>query len=163
MKNLYDILGVRSNATDGEIKTAYRKLAVKFHPDKTGGDEKKSEHFREVCGAYAIVGSPERRSQYDREQTVSPEDVSMFGPLFDEFVKKVKVEGVGLANFDSLLRDLGDVVGDIKTNLPKRVTQSAQRSSNGLLGFVEQFFDATIKEETEREQAAHARKMKQKP
>jgi DnaJ-class molecular chaperone len=163
MKNLYDILGVPSIATDGEIKSAYRKLAVRFHPDKTGGDEKKSARFREVCGAYAILGSAERRIQYDKEQSASPQNVSIFGPLFDEFVNKVKADGVDLGNIDSLLRDLGDVVSDVKTNLPKRVSQSAQKSSNGILGFVEQFFDATIKEETEREQAACARRMKRKP
>jgi curved DNA-binding protein CbpA len=53
MKDYYDILGVQRTATDEEIKSAFRKLAQKYHPDKKGGDEAK---FKEVSEAYSVLG-----------------------------------------------------------------------------------------------------------
>lgn len=61
MKNYYDVLGVRSNATADEIKRAYRKLASQHHPDK-GGDVKK---FQEIEEAYRTLGDVDKRAQYD--------------------------------------------------------------------------------------------------
>ncbi len=62
-KDYYQILGVNKNATQEEIKKAFRKLAHKYHPDKPDGDEKK---FKEVNEAYNILGNPEKRKQYDQ-------------------------------------------------------------------------------------------------
>src|SRR6185295_12192357 len=62
MKNFYDILGVAKTATEEEIKTAFRKLAHKYHPDKKGGDEKK---FKEVSEAYAVLSDKKKRAEYD--------------------------------------------------------------------------------------------------
>ena len=62
MKDYYQILGVSRNASQEEIKKAYRKLAHKYHPDK-GGDEKK---FREINEAYQVLSDKEKRAQYDR-------------------------------------------------------------------------------------------------
>lgn len=59
----YKILGVSKNATDEEIKKAYRKMAHQYHPDKSGGDEKK---FKEVNAAYQVLSNKEKRAQYDR-------------------------------------------------------------------------------------------------
>ena len=61
--NPYDVLGVDKNASDDEIKKAFRKLAHKYHPDKDSGDEAK---FKEVNEAYQILSSKEKRAQYDR-------------------------------------------------------------------------------------------------
>jgi molecular chaperone DnaJ len=61
--NYYDILGVEKNASDDEIKKAYRKLAHKHHPDKTGGDEAK---FKEINSAYQVLSDKQKRSQYDQ-------------------------------------------------------------------------------------------------
>jgi molecular chaperone DnaJ len=62
MKNYYDILGVSKNASEDEIKTAFRKLAHKYHPDKKGGDEAK---FKEVSEAYAVLSDKKKRAEYD--------------------------------------------------------------------------------------------------
>ena len=61
--NYYKILGVEKNASEQEIKKAYRKLAQKHHPDRNGGDEKK---FKEVTEAYEILSDKQKRSQYDQ-------------------------------------------------------------------------------------------------
>lgn len=62
MKDYYEILGVQKNASEDEIKKAFRKLAQKYHPDKKGGDEAK---FKEVSEAYAVLSDKKRRTQYD--------------------------------------------------------------------------------------------------
>ncbi len=62
-KDYYRILGVDKNASEEEIKKAYRKLAHQYHPDKAGGDEKK---FKEINEAYQVLGNKEKRAQYDR-------------------------------------------------------------------------------------------------
>jgi molecular chaperone DnaJ len=85
-KNYYHILGVESNATQDEIKKAYRKLALKHHPDK-GGDEEK---FKEISEAYTILSDEEKRQKYDRYGTAdfdgggfNMEDIfSSFGDIF---------------------------------------------------------------------------------
>ena len=63
MKDYYEILGVLKNASQDEIKKAFRKLAHKYHPDKSGGDEKK---FKEINEAYQVLSDQNKRSQYDR-------------------------------------------------------------------------------------------------
>ncbi len=62
-KDYYQILGVPKGASDDEIKKAYRKLAHQYHPDKTGGDDKK---FKEINEAYQVLGDPKKRAQYDQ-------------------------------------------------------------------------------------------------
>lgn len=65
-KDYYKILGVSKNATQDEIKKAYRKLAVKYHPDKTKGNKQAEEKFKEVGEAYAVLRDPEKRKKYDQ-------------------------------------------------------------------------------------------------
>jgi molecular chaperone DnaJ len=65
-RDYYEILGVSRNATDEEIRKAYRKLAHKYHPDKTGGDKEAEEKFKEVGEAYSVLSDPQKRAQYDR-------------------------------------------------------------------------------------------------
>jgi len=70
-KNLYNILGVSKNASNKEIKAAYRRLALKYHPDKQGGKseaEKKEaeEKFKELSWAYDILSNPEKKEKYDK-------------------------------------------------------------------------------------------------
>lgn len=67
MKNFYQILGVSINATNDEIKTAYRKLATKFHPDKNNGDKYFEERFKEIQLAYDILNNEFSRSEYNKK------------------------------------------------------------------------------------------------
>ena len=64
-KDYYKILGVQKKATQEEIKKAYRKLAVKYHPDKNAGDKAAEEKFKEISEANDVLGDPEKRKKYD--------------------------------------------------------------------------------------------------
>lgn len=93
-KDYYKILGVSQNASDEDIKKAYRKLAMKYHPDKTKGDKKAEEKFKKISEAYAVLSDKEKRQQYDTfgatgfQQRFSQEDIFKgfdFGDIFKEF------------------------------------------------------------------------------
>lgn len=93
-KDYYDVLGLDKNASDDEIKKAYRKLALKYHPDKNPGDSKAEERFKEITEAYAVLSDPEKKRQYDQfgdadfQQRYSEEDIFRgfdVGDIFREF------------------------------------------------------------------------------
>ena len=64
-KDLYEILGVKKDATDAEIKSAYRKMAMKWHPDKHKGDKDVEKKFQEINSAYEVLSDKQKRQQYD--------------------------------------------------------------------------------------------------
>lgn len=101
-KDYYKILGIERNASDEEIKKAFRVLAHKHHPDKEGGDEAK---FKEINEAYQVLGNPQKKAQYDQ-----------FGQTFDQGGGPGGFGGGGFggfqgANFD--MGDLGEMFGDM--------------------------------------------------
>ena len=109
-KDYYEILGVPTNASDGEIKKAYRKLAMQYHPDRNPGKEEwANEKFKEINEAYGVLGDPQKRKQYDQFGTVgnigdifgSPFTTTTFQEMMKDF------GGAGL-RFDFL----DDIFGD---------------------------------------------------
>ena len=65
-RDYYEVLGVSRNATDQELKQAYRRLAIKYHPDKNAGDKDAEERFKEIAEAYQVLSTPDLRARYDR-------------------------------------------------------------------------------------------------
>lgn len=65
-RDLYEVLGVSRTATDQELKSAYRKLAVQYHPDKNSGDKDSEEKFKEISEAYKVLSNADTRTRYDR-------------------------------------------------------------------------------------------------
>lgn len=77
-KDYYQILNVDRNATEEEIKKAYRRLALKYHPDRNPGDKEAEEKFKEINEAYEVLSDPEKRARYDRYGRVDD-----LGSIFD--------------------------------------------------------------------------------
>jgi molecular chaperone DnaJ len=65
-RDYYEVLGVQRNATEQELKSAYRKLALQYHPDRNPGDNGSEEKFKEINEAYAVLSNPDNRARYDR-------------------------------------------------------------------------------------------------
>lgn len=113
-KDYYEILGVSRNATEAEIKKAYRQLALKYHPDRNPDDKVAEEKFREVSEAYQVLSDPQKRAQYDQ-----------FGRVFDENSQSNQ----SYYDFSSSVFDefFGDIFGDIFGN-SRRSRQSRSHS-----------------------------------
>ncbi len=95
--NYYQILGVSENATQVEIKKAYKRLAMKYHPDRVGDDKEKHEKFKEIQKAYSVLSDEAKRAQYDRFGEAGVNAGSGFGGGFH-------------GGFQG---DFGDIFGDI--------------------------------------------------
>ena len=93
-KDYYKILGVGKNASADEIKKAYRKLALKYHPDR-GGDAETEKKFKEINQAYQILSDPKKRSQYDQ-----------FGSTFNQAGGQ-GFSGFDFSNFEGFSREGG--------------------------------------------------------
>ncbi len=81
-KDLYQILGVSKTASEAEIKSAYRKLARKYHPDLNKDDKSAAEKFKEVSNAYDIIGNAEKRKKYDNNEIDADGKPTGFGAGF---------------------------------------------------------------------------------
>ena len=99
-RDYYEILGVGRTATDVELKSAYRKLAMKYHPDRNPGDDAAEETFKEGAEAYAVLADTDKRSLYDRfgHQGVNAAGGSGFDPTV-------------FSGFEDILGGLGDIFG----------------------------------------------------
>ena len=104
-RDYYEILGVAREAAGGELKSAYRKLALQFHPDRNPGDDGAAEKFKEASEAYAVLSDPQKRALYDRfgHAGVSGSgsgfgqgfDPSVFGEFSDLFENLFGFSGFG--------------------------------------------------------------------
>jgi molecular chaperone DnaJ len=97
----YEVLGVTRSANDGEIKSAYRKLAMKYHPDRNPGDKAAEEKFKQAAEAYAVLADGEKRSLYDRFGHAGVAGAGA-GAGFDPTV---------FNGFEDILGGLGDIFG----------------------------------------------------
>ena len=100
-RDYYEVLGVDRQASEQQIKSAYRKLALKHHPDRNPGDAKAEETFKEAAEAYAVLADAQKRSLYDRFGHAGV-NASAGGPGFDPTI---------FADFSDIFSGLGDMFG----------------------------------------------------
>ena len=101
-RDYYEILGVSKTATDQEIKSSYRKLALKHHPDRNPGDKAAEEKFKEAAEAYAVLADADKRHMYDRFGHAGLGAAATGGAGFDPTV---------FTGFEDILGGLGDIFG----------------------------------------------------
>ena len=97
-RDYYEILSVTRSATDQEIKSAYRKLAMQYHPDRNPGNHEAEEKFKQAAEAYSVLSDAQKRAQYDR-----------YG--------HAGVSGAGAGGFSgfdpNVFSDFSDILGDL--------------------------------------------------
>jgi curved DNA-binding protein len=152
-KDYYKILGVDRNATEEEIKKAYRRLAMKYHPDRNPGDKSAEEKFKEINEAYEVLGDPEKRKRYDAlgesyfrwQQSGAPGDFNWEewfaqGPVGTRTVR---------IDLDDLFGDLGgfsDFFSAIFGGMPGTATRTTGRRTRQTTPAVEQPVQITLEE-----------------
>jgi len=95
-RDYYEVLGVGKTASGAEVKSAYRKLAVKYHPDRNPGDREAEERFKEAAEAYAVLSDDDKRARYDR------------------FGHQGVAGAAGAGGFDpTIFADFSDILGDL--------------------------------------------------
>lgn len=97
-RDYYEVLGVSKGASDSEIKKAYRKLALKYHPDKNPGDKEAEDKFKEAAEAYEVLSNAEKKSRYDQFGHAGMSGAGGFGG------------GAGM-NMDDIFSQFGDIFG----------------------------------------------------
>jgi molecular chaperone DnaJ len=99
-RDYYDVLGVSKNADADEIKKAYRKMAIKYHPDKNPGDKDAEEKFKEAAEAYEVLSNPEKRQRYNQ-----------FGHAANASSAAGGGYGGGGMNMEDIFSQFGDIFG----------------------------------------------------
>ena len=136
MKNLYDVLAVTKDATAEQIKKAYRKLAMKHHPDK-GGDE---QEFKDIAKAYSVLSDEDKRKRYDETGQVE-EERDPFNEILASFISDLQ------DNVDSLNTDIIDIA---KKKIKKEIKEInlARIQTENKIKYLN-FFLKRIKKDTE--------------
>jgi molecular chaperone DnaJ len=98
-KDYYELLEVSKGASADELKKAYRKLAIKYHPDKNPGDKEAEDKFKEIAEAYSVLSDPDKKARYDQYGHAGVGGASGYG-------------GQGGFNMEDIFSNFGDIFGD---------------------------------------------------
>jgi molecular chaperone DnaJ len=128
MADYYELLGVSRDADAGNIKTSYRKLALKYHPDRNPGNKEAEETFKSLNEAYAVLSDPEKRSRYDRFGSADPQ-AHYNGDIFDIFASVFGNSGFSGAGFGGAVQR-GQPGEDLEASL--RVTLEQARDGESV-------------------------------
>jgi curved DNA-binding protein CbpA len=135
-RDLYRVLGVKKTATDAEIKKAYRKKSMQFHPDRNPGDEKADAAYKEVQAAWEVLNDPRRKKMYDETGEVGeavpaydPEVMDLLVKAFTQTISEMMEEGSDLEKTDLLAR--------LRACLRVRERELVERRGNVEEGLVE--------------------------
>lgn len=150
----YRTLGITDAASPAEVKAAFRKLALKLHPDRTGNDPVKSARFARVTAAYDILSDPDRRKSYDRgEEPAAPPPPTAAGPFvpddasplrmfytseLGEVVERVRKEGLSPENIEEVGTAFFRAAQKISVDLPRHL--EALQEHQGLGAFLGSLF-----------------------
>jgi molecular chaperone DnaJ len=116
----YEILGLSKGASDDEIKKAFKKKAMKFHPDRTGNDKSAETKFKEAKEAYDVLSDPQKKSMYDQYGTTD------FGGGFGGGFGGRSQGGFNASGFEDVFEDLcGDIFGGGRARNPNRAYKGA--------------------------------------
>jgi len=116
-RDYYEILGVSRNASDSEIKKAYRNLALKYHPDKNPGDKAAEEKFKEASEAYAVLSDVKKKAKYDQ---------------FGHAGFSGHAPDMGSMNMNDIFSEFSDIFGDIFGGRRGRKTANQAQRGNDL-------------------------------
>ncbi len=116
-RDFYKVLGVERTANQGQIKHAYRKLAMKYHPDKNPGDEEAAEKFKEVSTAYAVLSDPNKKRQYD---------------LHGEEGNVAELGSVNVEDLGTVGRFMGALISKAGIPVPTEITQKVLTAAQHL-------------------------------
>ena len=124
MRDYYEILGVDRGATPEEIKKAYRKLAVQYHPDENPGDKVAEEKFKEASNAYSVLSDPDKRRVYDTRGHAGVDGMGFEGyRTMDDIFANLNLDdifGRGFGGFGGFGDAFGDAFGQRRTTAPTR-------------------------------------------
>ena len=104
-RDYYEVLGLQKGATKDEIKKAYRKLALKYHPDRNPGDKEAEEKFKEAAEAYDVLSDDKKRQQYDQFGHAGPQAQGFPGGAGGGF------GGFGGFSMEDIFEQFGDIFG----------------------------------------------------
>ena len=140
MRDYYEILGVKQDASAEEIKKAYRKLAVKYHPDKNPGDKTAEERFKEASNAYSVLSDPEKRRVYDTRGHAGVHGMGFEGfTNMDDIFSHINLNEIfGRAGYGGFGDAFGDVFGQ------QRRTPRPYRGRDHRISLTVPFVDAVL-------------------
>lgn len=142
-KDYYLVLGLKDDASEDDIKKAYRQLALKHHPDKNPGDKAAEEKFKEIASAYEVLSDPSTRREYDQRRRVSSE------PKFDHApFEAADIFGQTMESF--MRQNHASIRGQVRSTLHKRVSYTVAlidviQGGEGRFEYEQEQADGTLK------------------